>query len=52
LRLRASGVAASWERADPRLGEGVRATWSDRFDELDLVLEELRHEEEDDGSDE
>jgi DNA-binding transcriptional ArsR family regulator len=27
-------------------------TWSDRFDELDRVLEELKHEEEDDGSDE
>jgi DNA-binding transcriptional ArsR family regulator len=27
-------------------------TWSGRFDELDLVLEELKREEEDDGSDE
>jgi DNA-binding transcriptional ArsR family regulator len=26
--------------------------WADRFDELDLVLEELKREEEDDGSDE
>jgi DNA-binding transcriptional ArsR family regulator len=27
-------------------------TWSDRFDQLDLVLEELRQQEEDDGTDE
>jgi DNA-binding transcriptional ArsR family regulator len=27
-------------------------TWSDRFDQLDVVLEELRQQEEDDGTDE
>jgi DNA-binding transcriptional ArsR family regulator len=27
-------------------------TWSDRFDRLDVVLEELRQQEEDDGTDE
>ena len=27
-------------------------TWSERFDQLDVVLEELREEEEDDGTDE
>ena len=27
-------------------------TWSDRFDQLDVVLEELRKQEEDDGTDE
>jgi DNA-binding transcriptional ArsR family regulator len=27
-------------------------TWSERFDQLDVVLEELKREEEDDGSDE
>ena len=27
-------------------------TWSDRFDQLDVVLEELREQEEDDGTDE
>ena len=27
-------------------------TWSERFDQLDVVLEELRQQEEDDGSDE
>ena len=28
------------------------STWSERFDQLDVVLEELREEEEDDGTDE
>ena len=27
-------------------------TWSDRFDQLDVVLEELRQQEDDDGTDE
>jgi hypothetical protein len=27
-------------------------TWSERFEQLDVVLEELRQKEEDDGSDE
>jgi DNA-binding transcriptional ArsR family regulator len=32
--------------------EPYRQSWSDRFDELDVVLEELKKKEEGDGSDE
>ena len=53
VRKDGSGCIGSTDgaQAHSRLGEGLRALWTERFEQLDAVLEELEQEEEVDAGD-